>query len=300
MADRKTAFRKKRLISVSGKKQKMASGFLERTLLDIVALLKQTVANDEMATRKGFLQGIDPRFKLASAAVMLVCILITRNIPGLFAFYGITLALAVVSGVTAGYFLKRTLFFIPLFSLFVVVPVLFSAVTPGTSVFSFRFFGCTLGITGQGIETAVRFFLRVLASVSLAILLVLTTRHHVLLKVLRVFRVPQLFIMILGMTYRYIYLLLDIVQNSFLALKSRVGFISSSGTGRKIIGANMGNLWLNSWSLQTRVYDAMLSRGYTGEPKVMEDFHSRASDFILLAFTLLLFAGTLWLNHCTR
>jgi energy-coupling factor transporter transmembrane protein EcfT len=40
-----------------------------------------------------------------------------------------------------------------------------------------------------------------------AVLLILTTRWAVPLKALRVLRVPQGFVLILGMTYRYIYVL---------------------------------------------------------------------------------------------
>jgi cobalt/nickel transport system permease protein len=138
--------------------------------------------------------------------------------------------------------------------------------------------------------------MRVLASVSLSILLVLTTRHHVLLKTLRVFKIPQLFVMTMGMTYRYIYLLLDIVQNTFIAIRSRVGFVTSTKTGRRIVGANMAGLWLKSYRMQTLVLDAMLSRGYTGEPKILHAFHARTTDFLMLIAAAAALTGTLWLN----
>lgn len=101
----------------------------------------------------------------------------------------------------------------------------------------------------------------------------------------------------MGMTYRYIYLLLDIVQNTFIAIKSRVGYVTSSKTGRRIVTANMAGLWLKSYRMQTQVYNAMLSRGYTGEPKVIETFHAGAIDLIVLAFAITVLIGTLWLNQ---
>jgi energy-coupling factor transporter transmembrane protein EcfT len=106
--------------------------------------------------------------------------------------------------------------------------------------------------------------------------------------------------MTMGMTYRYIYLLLDIVQNTFIAIKSRVGFVTSAKTGRRVVTTNMAGLWLKSYRLQTQVYNAMLARGYTGEPQVLDDFRARTTDFILLASTILGLIGTLWLNHYTR
>jgi cobalt/nickel transport system permease protein len=208
-----------------------------------------------------------------------------------------TILITLFSAIHIGTFLKRTLFFVPLFSLFIVLPAIFNIVTPGESVAAFKLGGFDLAITHQGIDSATIFFLRVLASVSLAVVLVLTTRHHVLLKVLRSFRVPQIFVMTMGMTYRYIYLLLDIAQNTFVAIKSRVGFIQSTRSGQKIVGANISGLWLKSYRLQTQVYSAMLSRGYTGEPRILDNFKANIIDFIIVIFAIALFAGTLWLNQ---
>jgi len=270
--------------------------FLQRTIMGIVSLLKETVSSEEMALRKGFLQGLDPRLKCLSVVLLLACILVTKNVVELAAIYLLCLILAFASSIKPGYFFKRTLLFIPLFSFFIVLPALFNVITPGTPVFPFNLFGHNLSITRQGIDSAIIFFMRVLSSVSFAILLVLTTKHDVLLKVLRIFRIPQLFVTTTGMTYRYIYLLLDVVQNTFTAIKSRVGFVTSARTGRRLVGTNMAGLWIKSYRLQTQVYDAMLSRGYSGEPRVLEDFRACITDFIVLGISFITIIGTLWLN----
>lgn len=274
-----------------------ASGLVDRTLYSFIALLKETVSNDEIASRNGFLQKRDPRLKCLSIFLLLISVLSTRSIAVLCSFYILTIVLSCISAIQIGTFLKRTLFFIPLFSLFIVIPAIFSVVTSGEPVTAFNLGGFTLAITRQGIDSATIFFLRVLASVSLSIVLVLTTRHHVLLKVLRSFKVPQIFVMTMGMTYRYIYLLLDIAQNTFVAIKSRVGFVQSTRSGQKIVGANMSGLWLKSYRLQTQVYSAMLSRGYTGEPRILNDFKADFVDILIVILAGALLAGTLWLNQ---
>jgi cobalt/nickel transport system permease protein len=274
-----------------------ASGLIDRTLIGFISLLKETVSNDEVASRDGFLQKRDPRLKCLSIVLLLFSVLSTRSVLVLGAIYLLAIALALISAIKIGAFLKRTLFFIPLFSLFIVIPAIFSFVTPGESVAAVTLGSFDIAITRQGIDSATIFFLRVLASVSLAVVLVLTTRHHVLLKVLRSFRIPQIFVMTMSMTYRYIYLLLDIAQNTFIAIKSRVGFIHSTRSGQKIVGANISGLWLKSYRLQTQVYSAMISRGYTGEPRILEDFQAHIIDFIVLISSVAVFAGTIWLNQ---
>lgn len=273
------------------------TGLIDRTLFSFISLLKESVSNDEIASRDGFLQKRDPRLKCLSIILLLLSALSSRNVTVLCCIYLLTILFALFSAIKIGTFLKRTLFFIPLFSLFIVLPAIFNIVTPGESVVAFKLAGLNLAITRQGVDTATIFFFRVLASVSLSIILVLTTRHHVLLKVLRSFRIPQIFVMTMGMTYRYIYLLLDIAQNTFVAIKSRVGFIQSTRSGQRIVGVNMSGLWLKSYRLQTQVYSAMLSRGYTGEPRILDDFKADFIDIIIVIFAFGLFAGTLWLNQ---
>jgi cobalt/nickel transport system permease protein len=276
----------------------MAGGFIERTILHTASTIRESVFNDNIASNKGLLQERDPRFKLLSALVVLTAVLLSRSTAELALMYSVIIFLVIFSRIRMSYFLMRTLPFIPFFSLLIVLPAILNIVTPGEAVVSFRVFGHHLSITRQGIDSASIFLMRVLVSVSLSVLLVLTTRHQALLKTLRIFRVPQVFVMTFGMCYRYIYLMLDVVMNTFMAIKSRVGFVTSSKTGRRIVGMNMGNLWLKSYRLHTQVYEAMISRGYQGEPRVLSDFTSGPIDFLMLAVSLFILIGTLWLNRC--
>jgi cobalt/nickel transport system permease protein len=276
---------------------KKTSGFLEHTLLAIVTLLRETVASDAIATRNGVLQQIDPRFKLLSVALLLTSVMMTRSVFALLILYTFCLALTVLSRISLFVFLKRTLLFIPLFSLFIALPAILSPITPGDPVYTFALFSHAISITRQGIDSATIFCGRVLVSSSFAILLMLTTRHHVLLKVLRLFRIPQVFVMTMTMSYRYIFVLLDIIYSTFTAIKSRVGPVSSTQSGRRIVALNMAGLWLRSYRMHTHVYDAMLSRGYCGEPVVLNEFRIRAGDYLLITFSLLSLIGTLWLNR---
>ena len=276
---------------------KKNNGFIERTILSTVSLLRETVASDALAARNGFLQNRDPRYKCLSVALLLVCALFTKSIAELAFLYTICLLLAAFSSISLLFFLERTLLFIPLFSFFIVIPAIFNVVTPGESIVAFKVFGASLSITRQGLDSALIFFMRVLASVSLTVLIMLTTRHHVLLKTLRIFKVPQMFVMTMNMSYRYIFLLLDVLHNTFTAIKSRVGYVTSGKTGRRLVAVNMAGLWLRSYRMHTQVYDAMVSRGYRGEPAVLGEFRAGTGDVLLISLSLLLLIGTLWLNR---
>ena len=211
---------------------------------------KDSIFSEEYASRRGLLQCIGPRTKTILILFFILAALFTRNIAVLVCLYLVCLLLTALSSIKIGFFLKRTWFFIPIFSLCIAIPAVFT----------------------QGLYSASLFVMRVLVSVSFVVLLSLTTRHTVLLNVLRFFKVPRIFVMTIGMTYRYIYLFAEIIENTYLAIKSRTGGFKIHHTkGREIVSWNIATLWQRSAQLSEEVYQAMLSRGYTGEPKIWTD-----------------------------
>lgn len=226
-----------------------------------LTFLKDSIFAQEHASAKGFLQSLDPRIKIISFLALIILVLFTSGFGELIFIYVFCLLLVLISKINLGFFLKRTWIFIPLFSLFIVLPAL---------------------LNPQQREGAGFFVLRVTNCVSLAVLLNITTRHFELLNVLRIFKIPQIFIMILGMCYRYIYLFVEIMQNTYLAIKSRVGGELPYQKGQNMVAWNIVALWNRSVRLNQEVYQAMLSRGYQGEALAWNDFKIRARDWLWL------------------
>lgn len=242
------------------------SNFVERSILSALSFLKYSVQSDEYALKQSFLQKFEPRLKLSFAALFIIFALFTKSLNVLICLYLFCLLLAVLSGIKLGFFLERTWVFIPLFSLFIALPALFS---PGEPLLKFNIWN--LVISRQGLSAALLFVARVTTILSYVILLSLTTRQTSLLRSLRVFRVPQIFVMVISMCLRYIYLFAGIIENMFLAIKSRIGGVTIHyKKGQKIATWNLASLWQRSRHLSSQVYDAMLSRGYSGEPRTMK------------------------------
>ena len=262
--------------------------FVARSVMGTISFFKESVFADEHAAKNGFLQHRDPRVKAAAFLALLVAVLLTRDTAVIAAVYALILAAAFASKINVGFFLKRTWVFIPLFSLFIAIPALFSAVSPGEPVFVFNLLAAKFIVTRQGAGAAALFVSRVITSVSICVLLALTTRHNALLSVLRVFRIPQIFVMTLGMCYRYIYLFAEVVEYTYLGIKSRVGSSLHHTKGRQIVAWSIAGLWQRSYQLNNQVYGAMLSRGYRGEPKVYEEFKAGPADWVMLACVLAL------------
>ena len=165
---------------------------------------------------------------------------------------------------------------------------MFGFFTPGEAWVSFKIGGLKVTLTRQGILGAALFVMRVTASVSFVVLLSITTKHFELLRVLRMFKMPSVFVMIFGMCYRYIFLLVEIVENTYLAIKSRVGTSVQYKKGQHLTAWNIAHLWLRSYQMNDDVYKAMRSRGYQGEVLVMNEFRTRLRDWLWLCFVFLL------------
>jgi cobalt/nickel transport system permease protein len=278
---------------------KRKNNFIERSIMGALCFLKGSVFSDEYTSRPGFLQSIDPRIKLITFAIFILAVLFTKSIMIIFCLYLICLALTCFSKIGLGFFMKRTWIFIPLFSLFIAIPALFSFFSPGDPIFIFKVMNLNFTITRQGLDGASLFVMRVVTSVSFAVLLSLTTKHFELLKVLRVVKVPQVFVMVLGMCYRYIYLFMEVIENTYMAIKSRVGRRIHYKKGQHMVAWNMASLWYRSYMLNEAVYSAMLSRGYGGEPVILHDFKTKPKDwawlcFVVLACGALIYFGETW------
>ena len=276
------------------------NNFIERSILGALSFLKESILADEYAKRPGFLQLLDPRVKTITFLLFIVGIMLTKSIAVLLSLYALCLLLAWASKISLGFFLKRTWIFIPLFSLFIAIPALFNVFSPGEPLLSLRILGFELAITRQGLASAALFVSRVTSSVSLVILLSITTRHSELLKVLRTFKIPQVFVLTAGMCYRYIYLFSEVIENTFRAIKSRVGVKVHYKKGQGLVAWNMANLWQRSLKMSEDVYSAMLSRGYSGEPKLLHGFSTHLKDWIWFSFSLLIFAIIFYLTFLAK
>ncbi len=268
--------------------------FIERSLIAALSFFRDSIYADEYARKPGLLQPLDARTKIISVLTCIVLVLFAKDARLILAFYALCLALAFLSRINLLFFLKRTWIFIPLFSLFIVVPALFEALSPGQRLFGFQIFGLHLFVTRQGALSAVTFVLRVATSVSFAVLLTLTTKHSQLLAALRIFGVPQVFVMTLGMCYRYLYLFVKMIENTYLAMKARVGGNLHYVKGQKVVGWNIANLWHRSYSLHAKVYDAMLSRGYRQEARAWGETRMRLRDGIWFTCVLAVAAAAIY------
>jgi cobalt/nickel transport system permease protein len=255
-------------------------GWLERSLADITAGIEQAVFSERQARSDGWLQRRDPRAKLVGFLVAILGAGLTTSLVGLGLLHVATLAAARASRVPLAPFVKRVWLGVPLFAGVIVVPAIF--LVPGARLFDLPLGPLHVAPSWNGLAGAVLLVARVGTSVSLAVLLVLTTPWADVLKSLRALRVPQVFVLVLSMTYRYIFLFLHTANGMLLARKSRVVGRTSGSEQRRWIAGSMGNLMSRAFKMSNDVYAAMLARGFGGEVRTFCCYSMRAIDWAAL------------------
>ncbi len=284
-----------RCSAVSGGKK----SFIQKTLDGIFSFFLESFTASGFSQRDGLLQGIDPRVKLVSILALVFALSLTRDIRILVIVYSSELVLSFASKIEIGFFIKRVWLFIPLFTGVIAVPMIFNVFLPGDPLVIITYLGTgahlgpitlpeSIYITRQGTQAAAIFIMRVAASVSAVVLLFLTTRQQLLFKSLRSVGVPKLYVLTLEMAYRYIFLLMDLIRETYVAKRARTIKSRSMFEEQKWVGGRIGYILMRSLSISENVHSAMLSRGFSGDAKMIEDFHVKTGDYIAGISTLLL------------
>ena len=277
--------------------------FVSKTLAAGAGLLRRVMFSQDVATSRGVLQRIDARVKLISLLGLLVALGLVRHVMVLVGAYVAMLALAAVARLPVGVFVKRVWLFVPIFTGLVVLPATLSLVTPGDVVVAlWTWQGHPEGLTAQGLTSAFLVVARVATSISLVVLLTLTTPWVRLLAALRSLGVSRIFVLIIGMAYRYIFLLLGTVTDRFEARTSRaVGAQRHDAGSRAFLAGAAGALFGKAPHLSEEVHQTMTSRGYRGDARTIQTCRLGVLDAVTAAVALAaavsIYGGDLLLGH---
>jgi len=253
--------------------------FVERTLSSLVAAMERALYAEELAKSHGLLQRLDPRIKVVGMLALVVATAMAHRLWVIGAVFAAAVALAVMSRVSFGILAKRVWIAILMFTGVIALPAPF--IIPGREIW--RLPGTGWPVTAQGLASACYLVTRVETAATLSVLLILCTPWSHVLKALRVLRVPVVVVVTLGMTYRYILLLLQTAHDMFESRRSRMVGRLEGADRRRVAAASAGVLMAKSLQLSGDVYSAMLSRGFRGEVYLLDEFHTSAFDWAMLA-----------------
>jgi len=274
--------------------------FIKNTLKHISEVFANELFCEQFAGKQLFLQSIDPRVKLIFLLAYIVLSNFTANLAVLFALAIIPLLYAKLSGIIMKTYIHRVWFYIPVLIFVFSIPgasSLFVAGKPLFYLFRPGIMNLQEGVyfSANGITVVLRAVLRAGISLSLGFLLLLTTRWSQITGALASLHVPLLFIAILNMAYRYIFVIsvmaIDMMEARYLRTVGKL----KTGENRNFMGRNVAQLFLKSHCLSEEVYDAMCCRGFTGKVVCLDQFKVKTTDILFMItnsiILLLLLAG---------
>jgi cobalt ECF transporter T component CbiQ len=264
--------------------------FLEHTLAGFLSALEHAMEAEDLAKARGLLQRLDPRVKVAGILLLIIAVATAHKLSVIGAVFAVALVLAVSSRVSPWLLAKRVWIPILLFTGIIALPAPF--VVPGRVVAHLPALGWT--VTAQGLLSAGYLVSRVETASTLSVLLILSTPWTRVLKALRVLRVPVVVVVVLGMAYRYIFLLIDSARDMLESRRSRMVGVLPGAESRRLAAASVGVLMSKTLQLSGDVYSAMLARGFRGEVYLLDDFRTVALDWIMLLVFAALAAGAVY------
>lgn len=197
------------------------------------------------------------------------------------------------AGISLRFYIRLLL--IPLSFLVTSVIAIVITVTwqgPQEMLYSFSVGNLSVGIAGQDLGRAVQLFLRVLPGISCLYFLTLTTPLIEIMSVLRRLRVPSLFLELMGLIYRFSFVLWDTAENIYVSQSSRLGY-SSWFRSLFSLGQLAANLFLKSLQRSQMLDFALVSRGFSGEFRVLEPTYTVSKRNTLLIFLWIVFLAVL-------
>lgn len=269
---------------------KRRGNFIQRTIDALSETLERSLYAEQLSEQQGVLQQLDPRVKFVGMLGLITTAAAARHVWVVAVVAVFTLILALLSRIPIIKSFGPIWVGMFIFSGMIGFPAIF--ITPGPTLATLPWLDWP--ISAYGLRSAIFLLLRSEVSITLSFLLVMTTPWMHVLKSMRVIGIPTLVVVILGMTYRYIFLMLQSASDMFEARQSRMIGKLPDKEARRLAAATVGVLLSKSFQLGNDVFLAMQSRGYRGEVYTLDEFRLTTADYIAIPLLTVFVSIGLW------
>lgn len=250
--------------------------FIDKSIKQIAGIIKSSYVYWETAETDGLFQRLDPRVKIIFLLFFIVLVSMMRSVRLEFAMTLFLAALIALSRLNLFHLYRRIIGFAFFFGFLVALPSAVNVITPGEIVLpiatltrSYRWWiyavPAEIGLTREGLFGVAMLTLRVMNSVSITLLVIYTTPFFEIIRALKVFRVPDAFLMIIILTYKYIFIFSKTVEDMYRAMKARLAGPVDGATIRGLLAGRIFFIFKRSQLQYEETYRAMLCRGFSGD-----------------------------------
>lgn len=248
--------------------------------------MQQLTFLDAYANLNSVVHRLDPRMKIVAFFALIFAIVLTPIESGISkfgAYFILVLTLTFFAQVPIKYVFQRSLVVLP----FVVLITVFLPFMPnrGTeNTVYWHLYG--LSINRYGLLLFSSITIKAWLSTLSMIILTSTTKFTDLLKGLEKLKLGRIMVLIISFMYRYIFVFLEEIKNVQRAMQSR-NFGGSRRWQWKVLSSLVASTFLRSYEQSERIYVAMLSRGFDGEIRTLDQMQISRIDCLFLPVVLL-------------
>ena len=287
-----------------GKAKRAKLSFLDKTIMSSAHAVKAIYLQAENATRKNLIHNIHPHIKLISLIYLAVIISVVSNLVAQILTSAFILLLFIFAKLKISQVYRKIFLLAFIFGFIVVFPASLNLITPGKIIANLITFNRpshfwiynipqNIGFTAEGFQVVSLVFFRVLNSISFAMLVIYTTSFPSFIKSFKIIGVPDTFLMIISLAYKFIFILSRTIEETYFALKSRLLCNIKSSNIRKLIGGRIFFIFKKSMIIYENTYYAMVSRGYQGKVILHSQQQFTFKDLIALVIIVALGIGIL-------
>jgi len=282
--------------------------FIDKTIKNAAAFVSATFLQWQSAKKNGFFQSIDGRVKVIFLLLYIVLVTLTTSIACQLLIAFVLFMLCLFSRLNIFHIYKRVLAVGFVFGFLIFIPASLNLFTKGENAITIIRFSHEynwwiytvpkeIAITYEGIRTVLRLTLKVINCVSIVYLVISTTTFEGIVKSLSFFKIPDIFLLTLTLTYQYIFILSNTTVETYRAIKMRWWNRGSIKDAEEIVASRIGYLLRKSWERYELVYQSMIARGFNGKVNFYYLDKLKLTDYLSMAAFLLLFSLLILTNY---
>jgi cobalt ECF transporter T component CbiQ len=257
-------------------------------------------------TEKGLFRNLDPRIKVLFLIFFVIIVSLKRDIFPEVILALFMLLMVALSHIDIRRFYLKIMGLTFFFGFLISFPAAFNVVTPGEVVLPVAVLSRShdlwiyhipreIGLTRQGIDGVIMLCFRVMNSLTISLLVLYTTPFHKIIRAMQVFRIPDAFLLIITLSYKYIFIFAKTVEDMYLARKSRLVGMVRNDEARIWVAGRMAYMFRKTMARYEEVFRAMVSRGFTEEVKISDLSRLRMVDGLSGCFFLLVGTFIFWI-----
>ena len=258
---------------------KIKTSFLEKGIHHLADIIKTGYVQGETAALDNFFQKIDARIKVLFLLAFVIIVSLKKDILSEFLIGIFVALLVIISRLNLFSFYRRVLFLGFIFGFLISLPSACNVITRGEIIlpilqlskpYSFWIYRipAEIGITREGMYGVAMLTLRVTNSLALSFFVLYTTTFPEIVKALKILRIADGFLMIITLSYKYIFIFARTVEDMYLAKKSRLVGQVSNAEARRWIAGRIAFIFKKTQLRCEEIFKAMLGRGFSESVRI--------------------------------